>query len=61
MTREEFNRTGFTGGMKATFDGVDQDVVSVDLLEGLIGIVGEISNDDEHVTWKRCESITELK
>lgn len=61
MTIQEFNNTGFTGGMTAIFKGKEYPIVTVDFEESLIGIDENISGaEPDTVSWKRCENI-ELK
>ena len=56
MTREEFNKTGFGEGMKASYeDGVIYNVLSVNFTEGLLGLVDVDCFGD--VFWVRCESV----
>lgn len=59
MTIEEFNKTGFTGGMKANHAALpDQEfkIISVDFNEKLICI-----DRDDSPDWCRCENITIVK
>ena len=55
MTREEFNKTGFGGGMKASYNGVVYNIISVSFTEGLIELIIPDMVDDGF--WVRCESI----
>ena len=55
MTIDEFNKTGFSGGMKCEYDGKVYDIASVDFEEALVGIQ-EIEYSEE-LSWKRCENI----
>lgn len=54
MTIQEFNNTGWSGGMKCLYNGNEHEVGSCDFEEQLVGIVD--SNDD--IVWVRCENIT---
>lgn len=56
MSIEEFDTTGFTGGMKVLYKNQQYDIVMVDFEEKLIGI-NEIQNIDDSCDWKRCENI----
>lgn len=56
MTREEFNKTKFGKGMKASYeDGVVYNVLSVNFTEGLLGLIDTDCFDD--VFWVRCENV----
>lgn len=57
MTIEEFNKTGFTGCMKAMYKGQAYEIASVDFEEKLIGLVLNIPGSEEgEVSWVRCEN-----
>ncbi len=58
MTEQEFENTGFTGGMYAVYNGQNCKVIQVDFEEGLIGIDENISGGEPgDVSWKRYENI----
>lgn len=58
MTIDEFKATLWTGGMKATCNGKDYDIITVDFEEFIIGIDEEGSGIDScYISWKRCENI----
>ena len=64
MTTEQFDKTGFTGGMKCEYKGKEYDIISVDFEERIIAINELDSFDDngsDDLDWKRCENITILK
>ncbi len=54
MTINEFNNTGWSGGMKCIYDGREHDIGSCDFEEKLVGIVVD---DHEDLVWVRCENI----
>ena len=56
MKNTEFDAHGFAIGDKIIYNNIQYDIATVDFEERLIGIVGEISNDAEAVTWKRSEN-----
>ncbi len=58
MTKEQFDETRWTGGMRANYENKIYDVGSVCFQERLIGITGYCAGsgkDDLH--WVRCENI----
>ncbi len=56
MTREEFDRTIFSSGMKCKHkDGGTYPVVSLDFEEALLGI--DRYDDPNDLSWVRCESV----
>lgn len=60
MTIEEFDKTGFTIGMKCEYKGKQYDIISVDFEERIIAINQFDSFDDNvanDLDWKRCENI----
>jgi hypothetical protein len=57
MSIEEFNDTRFGNGMKVIYRGEENDIVSVDFEESLIGI-GIEGGDDGEIHWVRCENVT---
>lgn len=64
MTIEEFDKTGFTGGMKCVHKGKEYEIISVDFEERIIAInefdiFGDNGADD--LDWKRCENIELLQ
>jgi len=61
MSIDEFQRFGFMSGDKAEYEGVSYPIASVDFVESLIGILGEISNAPDDITWKRCENCEVLR
>lgn len=60
MTIDEFNRTGWTGGMIARYHGDSQlyPIATCDFGEQLVGLKGVVQNEPEEVSWVRCENIT---
>jgi len=61
MTQEEFDNTGFTGGMKCEFKGKEYEIISVDFEERIIAIdeTGTYEFDGKNgLSWKRCENVT---
>ena len=58
MTKEEFNKIGFTANMKAMYRGKEHPIISFDSIESLIGIGVE---HDEDITWVRCENVEIVK
>jgi hypothetical protein len=59
MTQEQFDNTGFTGGMFCVYKEKEFEIVQVDFEERLIGIQ-ELENfeyDEHQVDWKRCENV----
>jgi len=63
MTIEQFDKTGFTGGMKCRYKLQEYDIIMVDFEEKLIAInETKTYNDDsdDDLFWKRCENITLL-
>jgi len=60
MTIEEFNHTGWSGGMTARYhgDGNIYPIASCDFGEQLIGLKGMVENEPEEVSWVRCENCT---
>jgi hypothetical protein len=54
MTIEEFNNTRFGNGMKVIYKGVENDIVSVDFEESLIGL-GDV--EEGEIYWVRCENV----
>tara|TARA_R110000744_G_scaffold334935_1_gene440279 strand:- start:466 stop:651 length:186 start_codon:yes stop_codon:yes gene_type:complete len=54
MTREEFENTDFRKGDKAIYQGIECDIVSIEFVEGLLGIKHK---NYEQIDWCRCESI----
>ena len=63
MTIEEFDQTGFTGGMKCIFQDKEYGIATVDFEERLIGIYEMIpgSESEDDISWKRCENVEILK
>ena len=55
MTIEEFNNTGFTGGMEVKISGETYDVISADFEDKTIGI--EIDGKEKMIHCKLCEWI----
>ena len=55
MTRKELNKTRFCGAMKASYNGVIYNILSVDFIEGLFELVIPDMVDDGF--WVRYESI----
>jgi hypothetical protein len=59
MTIEQFNATGWTGKMSATYKtGKSHKIVGVDFDEQLVALAGVIENEPERESWVRCENIT---
>lgn len=52
MTREEFNKTEWTGSMKAIFKGSKYDVISVDFEEYTIDLI-----DADGIVTAKCEQV----
>ena len=46
MTLEEFNSTGWTGGMKATYKGTEYDVLAVDFELKTIDLINDDGIED---------------
>ena len=61
MSIEEFDKTSWRGGDAVFFDGEIFPVASVDFDEKLIGIIREIENDPDQITWKRCENCDKVE
>jgi len=59
MTKEEFDATGFTGGMRCIYKNKEYPIYSVDFQERLIAIneTNQEVADDMQLDWKRCENI----
>ena len=58
MTQEQFDKIGWTGGMKAVYKNTIYDISSVCFEEKLIGIVNYcMGSDDDTVHWARCENV----
>lgn len=59
MTAEEFDKTGFTGGMRCLYKGKEYPILSVDFQERLIAIneTDQEVTDDMQLDWKRCENV----
>lgn len=57
MTREEFAQTGFMQGMTAKYKSKEYLIVALDFEEDLIGIYAGLADEDEPITWVRCENI----
>jgi hypothetical protein len=57
MTREEFNKIGFSGDMMFRVTETDEvyNVVSVDFGESLVAL--DVFDDIEDPKWYRCESV----
>lgn len=60
MTIEEFNNTGWSGGMTAQYhhDGKNYPVASCDFAEQLVGLKGIVQNEPDEISWVRCENIS---
>lgn len=52
MTREEFNKTEWTGSMKAIFKGSEYDVLSVDFEDYTIYLI-----DADGIVTANCEQV----
>ncbi len=62
MTIEQFDNTGFTGGMKCRYKLQEYDIIMVDFEEKLIAINETQTDEPElQLDWKRCENITLIK
>jgi hypothetical protein len=63
MTIQEFDNTGFTGNMKCIFQREEYVVATIDFEERLIGIYEMIqgAENEDDISWKRCENITLIK
>ena len=51
----EFNKTGFTGGMKMKYKNNTYDVISVDFEEELFAY--SLDGDFDNLSWARCENV----
>ena len=58
MTQQEFDNTGWHGGMRCIYQGNSHDIGSCDFKERLVGIVVGFSDD---LSWIRCENIKLIK
>lgn len=59
MTIDQFNATGWSGGMSAQYtDGRIYRIASCDFEEKLVGLMGVIHNEPDEITWVRCENVT---
>lgn len=56
MTIDEFNNTGFGGGMFAMYKGKKFPIFAVAFDEALIALDGVVQGS-EHPHWVRCENI----
>lgn len=54
MTIEDFNNTGWSGGMRCVYQDKAHDIGSCEFEEKLVGLV--VDYDDE-LKWVRCENI----
>lgn len=52
MTKEEFDRTGWTGGMKAIYNGKEYEVLSVDFEDKTIDLI-----DADGIETVNCEKV----
>lgn len=52
MTKDEFNKTEWTGSMKAIFKGSEYDVLSVDFEEYTIDLI-----DADGIVTAKCEQV----
>jgi len=55
MTAEEFNNTGWTGGMIAIYKEKEYNIVAVDFEEMIVAI--DELDDVDDPQWKRCENL----
>jgi hypothetical protein len=67
MTLQEFDSTGWTAGMRATYEGEEYWIRNVDFKERLVGLIyGFLDPYNQHdldladTQWVRCENITLL-
>jgi hypothetical protein len=58
MTIQEFNNTGWSGGMFCLYKGTKYAIGICDFEEGLVGIVDPQTDD---LSMVRCENITLVK
>ena len=63
MTIEEFDRTGWSGGMSAKYhsDNEVYPIGSCDFEEKLVGLLGVIASQPDELSWVRCENVTLIK
>ena len=54
MTQDEFDKTGWTGGMSCIYYGTEVSISSVNFPERLIGYATEF---DDELSWARCENV----
>ena len=55
MTLDEFNNQGWTGGMRAEFEGKVYDVINCDFEEKTVGL--EIGGELTEVSYKLCKIV----
>ena len=60
MTIEEFKNTEFSEGMKVLYEGVENEIASVDFKEMLVGLEGDNDIEEPETHWVRCENVTLL-
>lgn len=61
MTIEEFDNYRFGAGMKVKYKHCVYDVVTVNFGERLFGLGDDSCEDDEDLTWVRCENAEVIK
>ena len=60
MTLEEFSNQKWGSKMSCEYRGNRHDIISVDFFESLIGF-DDSDDEDESITWVRCENISNIK
>ena len=56
MTTAEFKKQSFANGDRVIYKEKVYPIAQIDFEEQLFGIIGEISNSPEEITWKRCDN-----